>query len=114
MGPGTCLRTNLINQCGGKIFHQRGVSPKERIPTGIASLNEAIDVLARQFLHLIVHATHKARRCDQGEQLCQQVLFDTRKAARCSFERRELEGASSSLDQSGYRCDAMVFVDRGE
>ncbi|MNC43511.1 hypothetical protein D3C75_923760 [compost metagenome] len=98
MGPGACLRANFINQCSGQVFNQRRVRPKECVPPGVIGLDQAIDVFASQLLHLIVYATHQSRRCDQGEQLGQQILFYSRETARGSFKSRELEGAGAGLD----------------
>ena len=84
-----------------------------RVPAGILRIREASDVLARELLHLIVHAAGETARRDQRKRIVQEVLLDARKASRRRLERRELEGTCARLDQTRDGRGAVRFGNGG-
>ena len=114
MGSRAGFRTHLVDQRRGEILDQRRMRPHEGIPAGITSLDQALDVLAGQFLHLVVHAAGQPRRCDQGKGLEHIVLFETGETQRSRLESGKLETADAPFDQPRNRFKAVFFVDRAD
>ena len=105
-------RAELEDQRGGQMLDQRRMRAPEGVPAGIPGLDQPRDVLARQLLHLVVHAACESRGGDLRERIVQHILADTGKASGRGLESGELECACTGLDQAGDRRGPMRLGNR--
>src|SRR5690606_19026691 len=109
VGAGTGLGTDFINGTGGQVFDQRGVSAQEGVPTRITGFDHALDVLACQFLVLVVHTAGQAGGGNQAEGFHQDVFFHARETVGAGFKGREFETANAAFNQASG-CFQTVLV----